>query len=101
MSVWDEISKMQSRQLKTLDRNNAFDIVAVTPDSVIVRPLSSKKERQIRRAEIEDPYHNLVTTGELHRGSMYGDRASRNTVYIAAILAELPGVEHSVRPIVL
>ena len=41
MSVWAEIHQLTGQTLSTLDQRKAFDVVAVTEQAVMVRPLLS------------------------------------------------------------
>jgi len=38
MEIWVEVKKLQGKTLKTLDRNNPFDIVDVGARKLIVKP---------------------------------------------------------------
>ena len=39
MDVWTEIKTLVGKTLRTLDQNNAFDVIAVTDQAVGQRPL--------------------------------------------------------------
>lgn len=97
--IWDEIRKLKGRTLKTLDRQKPFTVVAVTYDKVTVIPQSTGKERPISREGVENAYRHLLVTGRLTLAEIEKDYAPRNPVYVAAILAELPGVQYKVKPI--
>ena len=101
MNLWAEISDMEGRCLKTLDRGFKFDMVKVTPSSIIVRPHRTNKERLIPRVEIEGAWKELVAWGHISRTQIEARHAPRNPVYVAAILSELPGVRYTIKPIVV
>jgi len=97
--LWNEIKKLKGRTLHTLDRHKPFEIVAVTENTVIVLPHSTRKERPIPRAGIENTFRHLTVTGRLTLTELEKEYTPRNPVYTAAILAEIPGVKWFVKPI--
>ena len=101
MELWDEIKKLEGKVLKTLDRGKSFEVVVVLNSSVIVKPLSTKKERVIPREQIEGAFHQLISSDQITQREIEAQHSPRNPVYVAAILAELPDVTHTIRPIVL
>jgi len=101
LNIWNEISNIKGRTLKTLDRQKPFEIFAIKANTVIILPHETRKERPIPRANFENAYRRLVATGEITRSEIMAEFSEFNPAYIAAILAELPGVEHSMRPIKL
>jgi hypothetical protein len=101
MDIWAEVGRLHGKTLKTLDRGQAFDLVAVTDAGAHVRPHISDKERVIQRKEIEAAGRALVAKGTLSRTEIQQRYSLFNTAYVAAILAALPGVTHRVRPIEL
>lgn len=92
---------MAGRTLQTLDRGRHFDVVEVGDTSVIVRPHVSDIERGIRRVDIEGAFAELLECGQLSRSDIRRRYSNFNPAYVAAILAALPGVTHTLRPIVL
>ena len=66
-SFWDEIKNIEGKTLKTLDRGNKFEILVVTNHGMIVKPLSTGKERLVPRSEIEGAYQELFTNKEITR----------------------------------
>ena len=82
-----------------MDQRKPFDIIEVTQHAVIVRPHKSEVERQISRDAIENAYKRLVAAGEITRTEIHSDFSEFNPAYVAAILATLPDVKHSKRPI--
>ena len=101
MKIWDEIEKLKGQTLRTLDHRKPFDIVDVTEHDVIVRPHKSDIERQISRDAIENAAKRLLAVGQLTRTEVHAEFSEFNPAYVAAILAELPNVKHSIRPIKL
>jgi hypothetical protein len=101
VELWDEITNLSSRTLHTLDRNNRFDVVDVTVSGVIVKPHSTKKDRLVTKKEIEGAFRELAALGQITRAQIEANHSPRNPVYVAALLAELPGVHHTIKPIVL
>ncbi len=99
MDVWRAIEQLEGRTLHTLDRNNAFDVGAVAEGYVIVCPHASGKERRIGRDEIEPTYQELATRGMIERADIRERYSNFNPAYVAAILAALPGIRHSSKPI--
>jgi hypothetical protein len=99
MDVWTEIEKLQGKTLKTLAQNKPFDVVLVGQHTVIVRPHARGLERSIRREVIESAFSELALRGELARVEIRDRYTNFNPAYVAAILAALPGVTHSSRPI--
>ncbi len=100
-NIWNEISNLKGRTLKTLDRHKPFEIVALTENVVTVLPKSTGKERPISREGVDNAYRHLTVTGRLSLTEIENDFAPYNPVYVAAILAELPGVRYTIRPITL
>lgn len=101
MNTWDEIKKLTGQTIYTLDQRKPFDIVVVTEHAVIVRPHKSEIERQISRDAIESALRRLLAAGEITRTEIHSEFSEFNPAYVAAILAELPNVKHSIRPIKL
>jgi hypothetical protein len=99
MDCWNEIRKLKGKTLKTLDQGNPFDVVDVTEHVVIVRPHKNEIERRVPREQIEDACKEMVTRGEITRVDIRANHTEFNPAYVAAILAQLPGVSHTIRPI--
>jgi hypothetical protein len=99
MDCWGEIRKLKGKTLKTLDGGNPFDVVDVTERAVIVRPHEHGTERRISRDEIEDSCNELMSKGEITRIRIHERYSQFNPAYVAAMLAALPGVTHTIRPI--
>ena len=99
MNCWDKVKELEGRTLKTLDRGNKFDVLVVTNHGVIVKPLATGKERLVSRSEIDGAYKELFANKEITRTIIEAKYSPRNPVYVAAILAEVPGVWYTIRPI--
>lgn len=98
-SLWDELKTLEGKTLRTLDRGAKFKILVVTNHGLIVKPLSTGKERLVPRTEIDGAYEELLANKEITRTIIESKYSPRNPVYVAAILSELPGVWHTIRPI--
>ncbi len=99
MEIWSEIKKLKGTTLKTLDQYRPFDIVTVTDQNVIVKPHARGIARIIERKAIEDAFGELALHGEITRADIRKRYTDYNPAYVAAILASLPGVTVSRRPI--
>lgn len=99
MNTWDEIKKLRGKTLRTLDQRKPFDVLDVSDHTVIIAPHKSHSERPISRDEVENAYRRLEAVGKLTRTEIRDNFSEINPAYVAAMLAELPNVKHSVRPI--
>ena len=99
MNIWIEINKLTGQTLRTLDQRKPFDVVKVTEHVVIVRPHKSEIDRQISRDEVENACKRLITNGEITRIEIHSEFSQFNPAYVVAILAALPEVQNSIRPI--
>jgi hypothetical protein len=99
MNIWMEIKYLKGQTISTLDQHKPFTIVDVTDTTVIVRPLSTMRERPISREGIEAAMSHLLTTGQLLPKEIDDQFAPRSSIYVAAILSTLPEVQHSLNPI--
>jgi hypothetical protein len=99
--IWEEIVKLNGRTLYTLDRQKPFTTVSVTESNVVVRPRETGKERSIPRAGIEGAHRQLVAAGRLTLAEIEKGFAPLNPAYVASLLAEIPGVAVSTRPLQL
>lgn len=99
MRVWEHIQDLEGQQLTTLDREKPFVVRAVDDEELTIYLLSSKKERQIGRSEIEGPFNDLWLSKKLTLGGIRDMHSRSNSAYIAALLARVPGIAHSLGPI--
>ena len=101
MNLYQEIKQLEGTTLRTLDRSNPFDILSVDQSKVTIRLHSTGKERTIQWAELQRAFTELQVRGEISRSEIEQNHAPRNPAYVAAILAQLPGVAHRNKPISL
>lgn len=102
MDIWQNITPLRGRILKTHGQGKPFTVVAVNNNSVVVRPHSTKKERPIPRDHIESAYQELVARGRLSQMDVRAHKHSEaSVVYVTALLATLPGVSVKANPVVL
>jgi len=97
--MWNEIRKLEGQTLRTLAKMKYFDIIEVTENGVTICPQATQNERSISRLEIENAFKRLTDTGQITRSEIQKYFSQFNPAYVAAILAELPTVQHSIRPI--
>lgn len=93
MDLWSEIGRLKEQTLRTLSRNNAFDIVEVSRHRVIIIPHATGHERTIASLEIEGAFNEIVSSKEITRNDIQQQHSSFNPAYVAAILAALPDVK--------
>ena len=101
MEIWKTIEKLTGTELATLDRRRQFVITAATDDTLLIKVKSTSQPRSIARQEIETAWQALETQNELSRSEIEERFSPRNPAYVASVLAMLPGVQVSTRPIVL
>jgi hypothetical protein len=99
MNIWNEIRNLKGRTLHTLDRHQAFEILTVSGSRLVVFPHSTRKDRPIMRTGVENAWQRLYVTGSLSPVDIDHDYSSNNSAYVAAILAEIPGVQQATKPI--
>ena len=99
MDIWIEVEKLKGQTLRTLDQRKPFDIVDVSEKAIIVRPHKNEVERQISRVDIENAFRRLAAVGEITRSAIRAEFSEYHPAYVAAILAELPSMNHSIHPI--
>lgn len=99
MRIWEHIQELEGQELATLDQERPFIVRAVNEDSLTIYLLSSKKEREIGRSEIEGPFNDLWLEKKLTLEGIRDMHSRANSAYIAALLARVPGVKHSLGPI--
>jgi len=99
--MWEEIKKLNGQTLRTLAQKKPFDILDVTEHAVLICLQETQTPRPISRDEIENAHRHLASTGQTTRTEIREKFSEYNPAYVAAILAELPNVQHSARPIKL
>lgn len=95
--MWTEITALRGRKLYTLGRSEEFEVLDVTSSSVTVQPSSSGARRVIAKRCFDGAFAVLSDHGEI---DLVGIRRHNemNPVYIAAMLAQLPGVQTQRKP---
>jgi|WetSurMetagenome_2_1015567.scaffolds.fasta_scaffold49000_2 hypothetical protein len=101
MELLGLLASLTGQTIKTLDQCRAFDVLDVSRAGVIIHIQRVGNERLIPYKQIEGAYCDLIVHGELSRSQIEAQYSPRNPAYVAALLAQLPGVQHSIRPIVL
>lgn len=99
MDFYHEIKQLEGQTLHTLDRSNPFDILNVGQSKVTIRLHATGKERTIQWAELQGAFTELKVCAEISRSEIEQTHSPRNPAYVAAILAQLPGVTHRIKPI--
>ncbi len=101
MNLAVELKKLQGKRLTTLYQNKPFEINQVSNDQIILK--TTKESRHpITMKEIRLAWNHLEKCKKLTRSEArdLGD-SEINPTYVMAILASLPGVTHSLGPIIL
>jgi hypothetical protein len=75
-------------------------VLDVSETYVIIRPHVHNKEIRISRKEIEPACKELLALGEITRIRIQEAYSEFHPAFVAAILAELPGVTHVVKPVI-
>ena len=99
--VWGRLLGLAGQQLRTLDRGRPFQVLGADGNSLVIRVLSTGHERRIHRDEVEGAWRHLEDAGNLSRTDINVAYSPWNPAYVAALLAAVPGVEHTARPITL
>jgi hypothetical protein len=97
-SFWTNIKSLEEQELHTLDENKPFQIKHVRENSIEIIT-STGEPRSVRRKEIENAWETLIEYGRITRSQIQYHFSKFNPAFIAAILAEMPGVEYQISPI--
>ena len=101
MDLVVELKKLQGKRLSTLYQNKPFEITQVSNNQIILKT-STESQRPIPLKELTRSWNHLEKHKELTRSEVRDLRYSEfNPAYVVAILASLPGVTHSLGPIIL
>lgn len=101
MDLTIELKKLQGKRLSTLYQNKPFEITQVTDKQIILKT-STEAQRPIPFKEVASAWRHLAKYKKLTRSEIRNLGFSEfNPAYVVAILASLPGVKHSLTPIVL
>ena len=99
MNIWNYMYWLRGKTLRTLGTSRPFTVKVVGEKSLVVVPRSSGKERIITRSEIEGAFNELWISLELTLKSVRDHHSEANPSYIVALLAQLPAVDFTVKPI--
>ena len=97
--LWASICTLDGLELKTLVRGNAFEVVNVQGDRVVLSPVVNGKPRTIPRHTLEEAFSALLERRELTGQEIAWEFSAFNAVYVAALLAALPDVAVCTHPI--
>lgn len=84
-----------------MDQGKVFEAVEVTGTRVELLIHSTGSRRSVRRQTIEKAWDRLEQGGSLSREQIQRDVSPRHSAYVAAILAKMPGVTYTRRPLTL
>jgi hypothetical protein len=99
--VWRFFRGLKGRRLSTLDQQRPFTLVDVSPTNLTVRVESTGFPRTIRRADFEEAWERLREQGRLARTEIHREISPFNPAYVSTLLAQVPGVRHTISPILL
>jgi hypothetical protein len=101
MDLTVELKNLQGKRLTTLYQNKPFEITQVSNNQIILKT-SKDPQHPIPLKEITRAWNHLEKHKELTRSEVRDLGYSEfNPAYVVAILASLPGVTHSLGPIIL
>ena len=100
MDLLTEVKKLEGRSLLTLDRRRKFTVKEVLDTKVVIET-STDKSRVIPWDSIQESWEQLERIGEITRIEIRKFYSNFNPAYVAVILASVPEVSHSIRPITL
>jgi hypothetical protein len=99
--VWKFLGGLTGRRFHTLDQRRPFTLEEVGSSGLAVRVEATGFLRTIPRAHFEEAWHRLSESGRLSRTEIHREISLFNPAYVAALLAQVPGIQHRVSPIVL
>jgi len=101
MDISVELGKLEGKRLLTLYQKKPFEITQISSDQIILKT-SKESQRAIPFKEIIRAWKHLKKHKKLTRSEVrdfgYSDS---DPAYVVAIIASLPGVTHTLTPIVL
>ncbi len=101
MDLIIELRNLQGKRLTTLYQNKPFEITQVTNNQIIIKT-STESQRPIPLKEVTLAWNHLAKKKKLTRSEVRDLGYSElNPAYVVAIIASLPGVKHSLGPIIL
>lgn len=101
IDLMSELGQRVGRTFYTLGRRLAFELVAVDRRGILVRPAATQTVRNIPIDQVQGAFEHLVKNRSI---DLKGIRkfSEMNPVYVAALFADLPGINQSgYRPIML
>ena len=101
MDLWTELKKLEGFTFQTLKQKKKFEVIVVTDSLILIKPQARGKERSISRKEVEGSYHELVASRQISRSQIEDRYSPRNSAFVAALLAQLAGVDFTDDPITL
>ena len=96
--MWERVVGLRGKTLETLGRPRPFTIVEVTQNGLEVR-VSTGNVRYIPRPNVESSWAQLLRNKELTLDDIRENHTKANPAYVAAVLAEMPGVTKKTGPI--
>ena len=94
----EQLKRLEGKTLETLDHHKKFTIFTVDHRGILINVNSTQIDRQILKNQIEDSWEYLQKNGEMTAVYVL-DQGCRSSAYVVAILAEIPGVTYTIRPI--
>jgi len=101
MGVWDRIEYLIGQSLKTLEQNQPFEIMEITPSDIQICIYSTLETRRIKRGIVEAVWLQLASDGCLKESTIQESYSSSNAPFISAILAPMPNVTYRLDPVEL
>ena len=91
MPVWNTINHLVGQQLHTLGRNNAFTVLQVNHNEVVLMPHATQIQRSIPKDQINEAYQAFVATGQIN---LQGIRVhcEMSSAYVATFFAQMANV---------
>lgn len=99
--IMGRLEFLKGETLQTLAQGKKFDILNVDYKGIDILVHSTNRERYITKIEIEKSWEILISNESLLGTYILNEVPSRSSAYIAAMLAQLPEVSYSLRPIEL
>jgi len=101
MGVWDRIEYLIGQSLKTLEQNQPFEIMEITPSDIQICIYSTLETRRIKRGILEGIWMQLISDGCIEESEIRENYSSSNAAFISAILASMPNVTYRLDPLQL
>jgi len=98
---WSEIKILVGRTLYTLAQRQPFDVLDISPHSVLIMPHRNRNEIVIPRHEIEDSYKDLIANRKITAIQIKKRHADFHSAFVSTFLAELPDIHYTLNPITL